>query len=236
MEYKSTPLELKDLNKGDRTAVIAFATYDNIDLGKDILRKGAFTKSWTENKSDIRLFYNHDQQQTPGRADDFSEDDSHAYVKAYFGTHTLGEDVLKMLDEKIITDASFGFSPVRTNKIEIKGETIRELKELKLHEASVLSGWGMNPLSKVRTVNKNLDLNLSQLQEKLGNLERFCHNTTASDECIKHFLSEIKAIQKIISEYDTAITSDGTPIVSANEMKQSNEDLRVRLLHIKMAI
>src|SRR5687767_3518360 len=98
MEYKSIKFEKKDIDKGQRTAVIAFATYNNIDRDGDVLRRGAFNKSWQEAKEDIRFFLNHDKTQVPGRPIEFWEDDNHAYAKAYLGTHTLGEDVLKMMD------------------------------------------------------------------------------------------------------------------------------------------
>ena len=205
MEYKSIKFEKKDIDKGSRTAVIAFATYNNIDRDGDVIRRGAFTKSWNEAKSDIRFFLNHDKTQVPGRPLEFWEDDTHAYAKAYLGTHTLGEDTLKMMDEGIITDSSFGFLPIpeRTGKIPGKG---REFKGVIQKEFSVLTHWGANPLSGVKEVRKDFSSELTEIKEHLDIMEKFCRNTTATDQSIQLVLKQIDITKEIISKYDTADT------------------------------
>lgn len=154
LEYKSISLELKDLDTEHRTAILAHATYDNVDLGKDLIRKGAFTKSWKENKEDIGYYLNHDDEKTPGKVTDVFEDNQHAYTKVWNGTHTLGNDTLKMMDEGVIKRVSFGFAATRSNKIEVKGAKVREIKELYHGETSVLTKLQMNPGSKVVKVTK----------------------------------------------------------------------------------
>lgn len=244
MEYKSTPIEVKGIDKGKRTADIAFATYNNIDRGKDILRPGAFKKSWTERKSDIRFFLNHDPSQAPGKALDFYDDTNQAVAKAYLGTHTLGEDTLKMMDEGIITDASFGFRTEKKNMIDVKGETVRELLEVNQREFSVLTDWGMNPLSKVRSVSKSLyGFDMMELKTRINKLEKFCRNTTASDDTIKTLLQEVKALQSLVAGFDTATTHDDEPDASdPNEVLEGEEGMRntvlsrIKLLHTQMAL
>jgi HK97 family phage prohead protease len=221
LEFKSTAFEIKSLDKGTRTAVIAFATYNNVDRTNDILRKGAFTKTWAENKSDIRFFFNHDPNQVPGKPLEFTEDDNHAYAKAYLGTHTLGEDTLKMMDEGIITDSSFGYKAIRHNLIEVKSvvegkpttKKARELKEVYQGEFSVLTHWGANPLSKVKNVNKGFDADAEELKSLLVKMENFCRNTTASDDAIKSILGQIAEIKSLLS-FDTAGTHDDAPPAS----------------------
>lgn len=165
METKSIALEVKDFDKEKRTVVVAHAAYNNIDRTKDISRKGMFTKSWNENREDIAFYKNHNSDLTPGKVVDFWEDDSFAYTKAFLGTHTLGEDTLRMLDEGIITKASFGYLPVQKNFIDVKGEKIRELKEVRWFETSVLTVLQANPLAKVRSVTKSFDDMLFELKQ-----------------------------------------------------------------------
>lgn len=241
LEYKSTIFEVKDINKGERSAVIAFATYNNVDRTKDVLRKGSFNRSWT-NKADIRLFLNHDPNLVPGKPMDFWEDDSHAYTKAFFGTHTLGEDTLKMLDEGVITDSSFGFKTVKANKIEVKGEAVRELKEIQHFETSVLTHWGANPLSKVQLVTKGLSWStVEDLKQSIEKMEKFCHNSNASDETIIKMMDELKAMQNIISTFnDTADTLDEDPAASENvndnEEGEDQDELLSELLLLNAKI
>jgi HK97 family phage prohead protease len=208
MEYKSIGLELKDIDKHKRTAVLAHAAYNNIDRTKDISRKGMFSKSWQESKSDVGFYFNHKPDMTPGKVVDLWEDDSKAYTKSYLGTHTLGEDVLKMLDEGIITKASFGYVVEKKNYIEVKGEKIRELKEVRHIETSVLTVLQANPLAGVVSVTKSLDLEnaLIELKDHLIKMETFCRNTKASDDTIKHILKEVEEAKLIISKYDTVDT------------------------------
>jgi HK97 family phage prohead protease len=154
MERKSINFELKDIDKSKRTAVIAHAVYNNIDRTDDISRKGMFTKSWNETKDEISFYFNHDDELAPGKVVDVYEDDSAAYTKAWLGTHTLGNDVLIMMDEGVIKKASFGYITEKSNFIDVKGKKIRELKEVKHIETSVLTKMPANPKAGVRQVIK----------------------------------------------------------------------------------
>lgn len=168
IEVKNIPLELKDFDKGKREAVIAHAAYDNIDRTKDISRKGMFTKSWSESKADIFFYKNHNPELAPGKVLDVFETESKAYTKVFLGTHTLGEDTLKMMDEGIITKASFGYIPIKKNFIEKNGQKIRELTEVKHIETSVLTMLQANPLASVESVTKafnNLMLEVKTLSQ-----------------------------------------------------------------------
>lgn len=228
MEYKAIGFELKDLDREKRVAIIAHAVYDNIDKGKDISRKGMFNKSWMERKSDLRFFLNHDEEKVPGKVLDVFETDQKAYTKAYLGTHSLGEDTLRMMDEGIITDASFGFKAIQVSHIKVKGVPVRELKEVYHGETSVLTHWGMNPLSKVEMVKKSVGLEscLVELKQHIVTMENFCRNTRASDECIKSILQELEEAKAVINRYDTA----DTQLIIEPDASVSNELYRKALL------
>jgi HK97 family phage prohead protease len=275
VERKSINFELKDLDRNKRTAIIAHAVYDNVDFTKDISRKGMFTKSWSENKENIAFYLNHNDEQAPGKVVDVYEDNHQAYTKAWLGTHTLGNDVLTMMDEGVIKKASFGFITEKSNPINIKGQKVRELKEVVHLETSVLTKLPANIKAGVRQVTKSLngipefkmlsqaeqnllkkisvqdqetlqdlvnitgslDKNsdlftwvtyaisrradmlgdirsqlkwntpeMKAMQDYVAKMEKFCRNTTASDDCIKSILLDIEETKSIISEYNTAFT------------------------------
>jgi phage head maturation protease len=214
IETKDIVFELKDMDKQKRTAVIAHAAYNNIDRGKDVSRKGMFNKSWKENKSDISFYLNHNDEQAPGKIVDVFEDNDFAYTKAWLGTHTLGNDTLIMMDEGIIKKSSFGYITEKSNPLSIKGQMVRELKEVAHIETSVLTKMPMNPLAGVVSVTKMFDSNdIEDLAFSIKSMERFCKNTKASDECIKNILSEIENIKAILLKYNTANTQkDDDPI------------------------
>lgn len=226
MEYKSINLELKDLSRDKRTAVIKHAVYNNIDRTQDISRKGMFNKSWQENKDDISLYLNHDDNQVPGKPVDFWEDDTGAYTKAYFGTHTLGEDTLKMLDEKIITKASFGYIAQDKAFITHQSKKVRELKQVMHLETSLLTRLQANPLAGVVSVNKSLEQNdIIELKQSIEAMEKFCRNTTATDATIKSILLEIEQAKHIISRYDVSTQPITGQDASSEESKGFAEAL-----------
>jgi hypothetical protein len=60
---------------------------------------------------------------------------------------------------------------------------------------------------------------LKQLGSYVKSMEKFCSNTSASDECIKSILFEIDNAKQLISEYNTEITQLAIEPVSSIEEK-----------------
>lgn len=130
------PIELSDVDTSKRTAVIAHAVYDNIDRAKDVSRRGMFTKSWAEYKA-IPLLIDHNKKKTVGKVIDLYDDEKKAYTRAKLSESTAGNDALIMMDEGIITGSSFGFYAMKANRIEVKGQKVRELKEVLQTETTI---------------------------------------------------------------------------------------------------
>ena len=311
LEHKTLPLKVDDLSKESRTAVIAHATYDNIDKVGDICRPGMFNKSWQEHKADVKFYVDHDPAQKPGIVLDLWETKAQAFTKVKFGNYTLGNDMLEMVDMGVIDSASFGFKALKAPTFKKQGRKIRELKEVYHGETTLANGLPpVNPLSKVVLVNKAMSemaleikaLNtdeqtflkklidgsqgnieaainfarsmdqssdlytwimyyisrqadgMSSLREQLkwgskemkamkahaDKLERFCRDSNASDECIQNILQEVKSLNIIISQDDTADTLDGEPDASVNdEMTGDDEDAiltQIKLFNAKMSL
>lgn len=235
LEFKAAEnFELSEMDKDRRTAVIAHSVYDNIDRAGDIARRGMFVKSWKENKGGIRFLIDHDSAKVPGTVVDVFDDEKKAYTKVKFGTHTLGNDTLLMMDEGIIKGASFGFYTIKANKIEIKGKKARELKEVLHDETTVtLALPPINMAAGVVSVTKADIGLLKQFKAHIERLEHFCRNTTASDETIQALEAEVKAAQNILSSYDTANTQQITePIASDDDNSFRNKLL---LLNTQLA-
>jgi HK97 family phage prohead protease len=218
MERKAIAFEVKDLDLTKRTAIIAHAAYDNIDRTGDISRKGMFNRSWNNNKGDISFYLNHDDKQAPGKVVDVYEDDKYAYTKVWLGTHTLGEDTLKMMDEEIIKKASFGYITIKSNMINVEGKKVRELKEAAHLETSVLTVMPANAKAGVINVTKAFEgiseADIKGFYEQLTAMEKFCRNTKASDGCIQNMLIEVQNTKEFIQEYNTAFTQPGKPLDS----------------------
>lgn len=156
MERKALSLELKDLDTGKRTAVIAHAVYNNIDRVKDISSKGMFAKSWRENKS-IDFLFNHADGDVIGNVKDVYEDESKAYTVVGFGNWTLGNDVLEMAEAKVLKGASFGYETIQKEFKTVGSQRVRVLKEVKHFETSLLTVLPANPLAGIITLTKALE-------------------------------------------------------------------------------
>lgn len=228
IEFKATePFELLEMNTERKTAVIAHCAYDNIDKAGDISRKGMFNKSWKENKA-IDFLIDHDPGQKPGLVTKTYEDEKKAYTGVKFGSHTLGNDTMLMMDEGIITGASFGFYTIKANKIEVKARKVRELKEVIHKETTVAYKLSpVNDAAGVVMVTKADIGALAQFKAHIDRLESFCRNTTASDEAIINILEEVKASREILSQYDTATTP---PITEPDASRTDNDNFRKQLL------
>ena len=213
IEHKSGVFELSDMDKERRTAIIAHAVYDNIDRYGDICRKGMFKKSWTETKAgDIRFDIDHDKKLQPGTVLATYEEETKAYTKVKFGSHTLGNDTMLMMDEGIIRGASFEYIAEKKGMIEVKGKKVRELKEVKhLATTVTLSLPPVNPLAGVVSVTKSMDLDsvLAEYKGRIENMEKFCRGTSASDECIKSILDEIKEAKSFLYGEDKEPEDNG---------------------------
>lgn len=162
MEYKAIPLEIDSLDIAKGTAIIAHSVFDNIDYAGDVARKGMFLKSWQESKLPngnygIYNYYNHNANMAWGSTIGVHESNVKAYTHVKAGSHTMGQDVMKMLDEGIAREASFGYDEVKTNPMTVKGRRIKELKEVIHNETSVLTKLACNPKAGIAAVKKSFD-------------------------------------------------------------------------------
>lgn len=167
MITKSIELNIKDIDMSKREAVIAHATYKTLDGDGDRSNRGMFDKSWKEKWNILRFFLNHKKDQAPGKPLQAWDDSEHAYTRVKLGTHSLGDDVLKMLDEGVIVAASFGFDP--TKFLNIKNNKGKDFKEVIHYETSVLTHWGAHEESGIVKVEKAIGsmpkMSLKQLNQ-----------------------------------------------------------------------
>ena len=157
-------LELKDLDTSKRTAVIKHAVYGSIDRTGDISHKGMFTKSWNEGLPDF--LFNHVAGSTVGSTKRAFEDTEGGYTEVKFGNWTLGNDVLEMADEGILKGASFGYVTEKKDFSTIKGKKVRNLREVKHNETSLLTVIPAHPGAGIMTLNKAFEaLEIKQLSD-----------------------------------------------------------------------
>lgn len=227
MEHKAIAFELKDLSKDSRTAIIAHAVYNNIDRVGDISTKGMFTSSWSR-KELISFYFNHDGNRSPGSVIRTFEDDDKAYTEVKFGDWTEGTDVMKMIDQGgVIRGASFGYETEKKEFKDVNGKKVRMLRQVNHIETSLLTKLPANPLAGIVSMSKEAaDALLIELKENVAAMEKFCHNTDASDSAIKNILTTVEEYKNILSKYDTA----STPLITDGAASRNDNTFTKNLL------
>lgn len=166
------PCEWKAVD-GETNTLIGYAsTFGNVDLGGDVVQKGAFTKTIRAAKANggkWPFLADHMAATTSvlGSIVDASEDQKGLKIKVQFSSAPSAQDTrIKML-EGHIDRMSIGYEPKAWDfSTDDQGESIRVLKEIKLWEVSAVV-FPMNPEAVVETV-KSFALDLASKAAHAG--------------------------------------------------------------------
>jgi len=195
-----------DARKGIVTGY--FSKFDNVDSDGDIIRKGAFAKTIREqgpasSQPRIKHLMNHNASQPLGKLLDLKEDATGLVYESQIGTHSLGQDFIKMVESGLITEHSIGFRTIKRNQLQDYQGYMKnpskgwyELTELALMEGSSLTAWGANPLTPLTGLKGAVDVNRIAEQQKA--IEKFCKDSTATDETIEMLLLHSKQLSQYI--------------------------------------
>jgi len=148
MEQKRIPLQIKALD--ERQFEGYGSIFGNVDLGGDVIIRGAFQKSLKRHKQEgalPQMFWAHDPSQVPGMWVDMAEDAKGLYVKGTLADTQLGNEVHTLLGMKAVRGLSIGFSMTH-DSVEYDDDGTRIIKEVDLWEVSVVS-LPMNPRAQV---------------------------------------------------------------------------------------
>ena len=118
---------------------------------------GAFTKTLQENKARIKVLYQHNPDWAIGVPTRMDENSDGLLVDAKISKTTMGNDVMILLRDKVITELSIGFDPIKYEMVD-EGLTIgqvRHIKEMRLWEFSPVT-FAANSDAKISSVNSLL--------------------------------------------------------------------------------
>jgi HK97 family phage prohead protease len=185
-----------------------FSRFNNVDSDGDIIRPGAFKKTIKEQGPDsaqprIKHLLNHDPSQPLGKLLSLKEDKTGLTYESQVGTHTLGQDFIKMIESGLITEHSIGFRIMKRNQLQSYENYVKnpsqgmyEISEMKLYEGSSLTAWGANPLTPITGLKSGVDVDLVIAQSQA--IEKFCRNTDATDETIEMLLLHSKQLSQLV--------------------------------------
>lgn len=202
------PASFKDVDAKKGIVTGYFSNFNNVDSDGDVIRPGAFAKTIREAgpqsaQPRIKHLFNHNPAQPLGKLTELKEDAKGLYYESQVGTHSLGNDFVKMVESGLITEHSIGFKTIKDNS---NKEGNNEITEIKLWEGSSLSAWGANeltPLTGLKTETKEVVQDLINRQKAI---EKFCKSSSVSDETIELLLLECKQLTQIIIELSEKAT------------------------------
>lgn len=186
---------IKDVDKKTGIVTGYFAAFNNVDLGGDLIEPGAFAKTIAERgpqaANRIQFLNQHDTWQNLGKPQVLKEDSYGLYHESKISQTTLGKDALILLEDGVLDSFSIGYRVTTENTV----NEVNHLKEIYLYEGSLVT-FPMNESAVVTGV-KSIDVD--RMERKIKQLEKFCRETTASDDTIELLLIQIKQMQQVIN-------------------------------------
>jgi hypothetical protein len=147
------PLEVKSLTA--RQIEGYGSVFGNVDLGGDVIARGAFLNSLEEHAaagSMPAMFWMHDMKQVPGRWDEMAEDSNGLVVNGTLADTGLGNEMRTLLKMKAVRGLSIGFY---IRDADYKEDGVRVIKSVELIETSLVS-LAMNPLAQITQAKSRL--------------------------------------------------------------------------------
>lgn len=132
--YKSFEASLVGDNKVEGYA----STFGNIDRADDIVERGAFAKSLSTGKP-VRFLKDHDPTKAIGKVERISEDTKGLHFLASFSKNSVAQETRQDLKDGVLDSFSIGYRPILTKSDNINGRRVTRLKEIALHEISVVT-------------------------------------------------------------------------------------------------
>ncbi len=153
-QFETKNIEFKIDDVGDDGTFKGYGSiFDNVDSYNDIVKKGAFTKTLNERKN-VKMLWQHDSREPIGVFTKVYEDDIGLVVEGKISLDVQrGKEAYALLKMDAIEGLSIGYSTI-VSEYDSKTD-IRELKELKLYEVSIVT-FPANEKSTIDTV-KSMD-------------------------------------------------------------------------------
>jgi len=190
LRFKSYGDSLKDVDVKKRIVTGYLSAFGNKDFDNDIIEKGAFSKTLSERKDQIRFLNQHDWKQPHGKFAVLQEDEKGLYFESEpLLETTYSTDLLKLYEAGVINEHSIGFNTIKADKDQKTG--IRTIKEIKLYEGSNVT-LGANPETPF-TGFKNLTL--ADSNDKIKKITKALRDGTLTDESFVLLEFALKELQ-----------------------------------------
>lgn len=198
-----------------------FSVFNNKDSDGDVIVKGAFTKTIKENGKGgtdrIMHLWQHNPSQVLGKPD-LMEDEKGLRFTTTISKTTLGNDVIKLYADGVITEHSIGFQTVDQQK----KEGYNEIRTVKLWEGSTVT-WGANEMARVTGV-KGTEQTQEDLFKLHNTLTKALRNGQYSDDTFILLADQLmlvnKQIEQLFIELKSSTPTGVEPSEPQNDLKE----------------
>lgn len=151
MERKTLPLQLKEITQAGTFEGYA-SIFDNVDLGGDVIRQGAFKEFDQDSDGKVVVLLQHDSRDLPiGKATVSQDEKGLKFVGELVMDDPFVRDrVLPHMKARTLRGMSIGYDVIEGGA-KVLESGVRELTALKLWEISPVI-WGMNPKAGIDAV------------------------------------------------------------------------------------
>lgn len=149
LEYKGInagPDSIKDIDEKNGVVTGYFSIFGNKDSDSDVITKGAYKKTLSENYNRVKHLYQHDSFRPLAGVKNnklvVKEDSKGLYFESTISQTSWGRDAIKLYADGVVDEHSVGFQTVKA----VDRSDYREITEIKLWEGSTVT-WGANELA-----------------------------------------------------------------------------------------
>lgn len=145
LEFKNFEIKSIDTSVENELYIEGYGAYfGNVDSYNDIIVRGAFTKTLSENKGRIAFCYQHEIDEPIGKIEEIKEDEKGLWLRVRISD--AEDEVKTKIKEGILKEMSVGFQTIVAEYDQ--STDIRTIKEVKLWEVSLVT-IAANPLAVV---------------------------------------------------------------------------------------
>lgn len=159
LEYKSISadeMSIKDIDETKGRIVGYFSVFDNKDSDNDVITKGAYKKTLSENYRRVKHLYQHDPFKPLSGTKQgqlvVTEDNKGLHFDSTVSQTSWGRDTIRLYVDGVVDEQSVGFQTVKA----IDRSGYREITEIKLWEGSTVT-WAANELAQTTAVKSLTD-------------------------------------------------------------------------------
>jgi HK97 family phage prohead protease len=215
-----------DIDDSSRRVKVVIARMGNEDRDKEIIDRGAFTKTIKERgpagTNEVWHLIDHNPTLTMalGKFSElYTEGDMLIGVNESIVKNTVGNDILELYKTGAINQHSIGFS-IPKGKTETK-DGLTHIQEVQLWEGSAVL-WGANPLTETISVGKSLEKSSTNFADRIEKVILSLRKGNFSDDTYKLLALELQILQSELKEATKPEPVSTLPDVNEEKKALSN--------------